>query len=119
MAERSLNSSHDTEELRRLEARIALALESAPQPEIPAGFAARVAAQAPPIDPLTPAPSRYGRYTAMVCVAILLALIFLAARHSADSPVWISVESLLCLQLALIAIGLTARSVRSGLGWFR
>jgi len=118
MAELSMNSPQDSPDSLRLDAKIARVLELAPQPKIPAGFAARLAAQLPPAEAMTLAPSRYGRNTAAVCVAILLALIFLAARDAADFPIWISIEALLSLQLALIAIGLTVGSFRSALGWF-
>jgi hypothetical protein len=101
-----------------LEARITLALETAPTPSIPAGFAARVAAELPAPLPASLNPPRYGRAAAIACVPVLLALIFLfAQRPAVASPLWIATESLLCALFAMIAVWLALRDVRSPFGW--
>ena len=107
MAERTLKSPDD----RSLDARITLALETAPEANAPSGFAARGAAQAAALTPASLTPRRYGRNVAFVCMALLLGLIAVFAHRAAGaSPVWTSVEWIFCAQLALVAVWLRART---------
>jgi hypothetical protein len=97
-----------------LERRIVLALETAPRPQIPADFAARLARQLPPRPVVVLTPDRYGRRAAVVCLAVLLALILaLAHRATGTSAYWFSLESIFCAQFALLAVWLVARSYTS------
>ena len=120
MAEHSMNPIDSESQL--LDARITLALETAPQPEISPDFAARVAAQMPPLKPVTITHRGYGRNAAIGCMAVLLALIFICA-HRADasplwtSPLWTSMEWIFCAQFALVAVWLAVPHARPGFVW--
>jgi hypothetical protein len=92
-----------------LENRIILALEAAPRPEIPANFAARVAAQLPARPAVVLTPARYGQRAAWICLVLLLPLILaIAHRATGTSMYWISIESIFCAQLVLLAVWLAA-----------
>jgi hypothetical protein len=92
-----------------LENRIILALEAAPRPEIPADFAARVAAQMPARPAVVITPGRYGQRAALVCLVLLLAVMFaIANRATGTSLYWFSIESIFCAQFVLLAIWLAA-----------
>ena len=108
MAEHSMNTLTDPES-KLLDARITLALETPPRPEIPPGFAARVAAQMPPLTPVTLTPRGYGRNAALISLAVLLALIFVFAHRAGASPLWTSMEWVFCAQFALVAVWLAVR----------
>jgi hypothetical protein len=100
-----------------LETRITLALETAPRSEIPPDFAARVAAQMPPLTAVTLTPRGYGRNAAILCMAVLLALIFAFAHRAAASPLWTSMEWIFCAQFALVAVWLAVRQARPDFVW--
>ena len=114
MAEHSMNPTDSESKL--LDARITLALETAPQPEIPPDFAARVAAQMPPLTPVTLTPRGYGRNAAILCMAVLLALIFVFAHRAGASPLWTWMEWIFCAQFALVAVWLAVRQARPDFG---
>jgi hypothetical protein len=117
MAERKMNPEGPSDE-RWLDAKIAHALETAPAVEIPAGFAARIAAQVPPLETVALTPRHYGRNAAIVSVGVLLALIAVFAHRSMGSSLlWTSIEGVFCLQLALVAFWLTAGQGREDSGW--
>ncbi len=116
MAEHSMKTPTDSES-NLLDARITLALETAPKPEIPLDFAARVAAQMPPLTPVTLTPRGYGRNAAILCMAVLLALIFVFANRAGASPLWTSIEWIFCVQFALVAVWLAVRQARPGFVW--
>jgi hypothetical protein len=100
-----------------LEAKIARSLEIAPEFEIPAGFAARIAAQVPALEPVALTPRHYGRNAAFVSVGVLLALIVVfAQRSTGNSLLWSSIEWIFCVQLALVAFWLTARNGQADSG---
>ena len=115
MAEHSINPT-DSESQRLdaqlLDARITLALETAPQLNVPPDFAARVAAQLPPLTPITLTPRGYGRSAAMICMCVLLALIFVFAHRAGASPLWTWMEGIFCAQFALVAVWLGVRQAR-------
>ena len=93
-----------------LDARIMLALETAPRTEIPAGFAARVARQLPPV-PAALSPARYGDRAAAACLFVLLATMLVCAPRATGSSVfWIALESVFCAQFGLLAVWLVARN---------
>ncbi len=115
MAEHSINPNDSESKL--LDARITLALETAPRPEIPLDFAARVAAQMPPLTPVTLTPRGYGRNAAILCMAVLLALIFVFAHRAGASPLWTWMEWTFCAQFALVAVWLAVRQGRPYFVW--
>jgi hypothetical protein len=111
MAEDEMRPSLDL-----LEKRIVLALETAPQPEIPAGFAARIARQLPPRPEIVLTPERNGQRAAVACLVVLLGLMLaFAHRATGSSLYWISLESIFCAQFALLVVWLVARSYSASL----
>jgi hypothetical protein len=98
-------------DLTSLDRRIIRALENAPRPEIPAGFAARVAAQLPPSPTVVLTPGRYGHLAAVACLVVLVTLMLaFAHRVTGTSLYWFSIESIFCAQFALLSVWLVARS---------
>ena len=108
------NSVTSITEGRPLESEIQLALESAPQPCIPADFAARVAAKAATL-PRRAAPpqAHYGRAVSMLMAALLAVSLFIVAPHATPSflNVGFDVELAFLAQLCALAYWL-ARSAR-------
>jgi hypothetical protein len=105
MAEDKLNS---------LDARIILALESAPRPEIPAGFAARVARQLPARPMIVLTPGRYGQRAALACLLVLLVLMLAIAHKATGSSLyWSSLEWIFCAQFTALAAWLVVRGYSS------
>jgi hypothetical protein len=99
-----------------LEKRILLALETAPQPEIPADFAARIARRLPPRPEMVLTANRNGRRAAVACLVVLLGLMLaFAHRATGTSLYWFSLESIFCAQFALLAVWLVARSYSASL----
>jgi hypothetical protein len=97
-----------------LEARIILALETAPPAEIPADFAARVARQLPARGALVLTPSRYGQRVTVACLLVLpLLMLAFAPRAAGASPYWSLLESIFAAQSALLAVWLVARGKTS------
>ncbi len=115
MAEHSMNPNDS--ESQRLDARITLALETGPRADVPPNFAARVAAQRPPLTALTLTPRGYGRNAAILCMAVLLALIFVFAHLANASRLWTSMEWIFCVQFALVAVWLGVRQDRPYFVW--
>jgi hypothetical protein len=110
MAEHSLNPIDTESQL--LEARITLALETAPRSDVPPDFATKVAKQVPPLKPVTLTPRGYGRHAAIGCMAVLLALIFICAYRVDTSLLWTSMEWIFCAQFALVAVWLAVWHAR-------
>ncbi len=115
MAEHSMNPTDSESKL--LDARITLALETAPQLEIPPDFASRVAAKMPPLTQVSLTPRGYGRNAAIICMCVLLALIFAFAHRAGASPLWTSMEGIFCAQFALVAVWLAVRKGRPYFVW--
>ncbi|WP_213805049.1 hypothetical protein [Granulicella sp. dw_53] len=89
------------------ERRVVRALERQPAVRIPAGFAARVASQAPVRIAATAAVrrTRYGFGMVWVgMVLLLVAMLGLAPRAGAGSAVWVGLEWVLCGQFILLAM---------------
>ena len=102
--------------LNLLEKRILLALETAPQPVIPAGFAARIARQLPPRPAVVLTSKRNGQRAAVACLVVLLGLMLAFAHRAAGTSLyWISLESILCAQFAVLAVWLVARTYSASL----
>ena len=97
-----------------LDARIILALETAPRAKIPAGFAARIARQLPPPATLVLTPGRYGQRAAAACLVVLMVLMLaFAHRANPSSLYWFSIEFIFCAQFVLLAVWLVARGYTS------
>ena len=96
-----------------LERRILLALETAPQPEIPADFATRVARRLPPRPAVVLTPKRNGQRAAVACLIVLLGLMLAFAHRATGTIYWFSLESIFCAQFALLAVWLVARHYTS------
>jgi hypothetical protein len=108
MAENKMNPAWHAQSL---DARILRALETAPRLEIPSDFAARVARQLPPLPVPILSPARYGYRAAVACLVVLLALILAFARRAMGTSVfWLSMESIFCVQFALVAVWLAVRN---------
>jgi hypothetical protein len=114
MAEDKMNASSGQTSLdASLDRRIILALETAPRPEMPADFAARIAAHLPPRPGVVLTPGRYGQRAAVACLVVLLPLMLaIAHRATGTSLYWFSIELIFCAQFALVAVWLAA-SARS------
>ena len=92
-----------------LDQRIVRALETAPEPQIPAGFATRVASQLPARRPVSLTPTHYGQKAMLVgMVVTLAALLVLAlnftALHSTSHATFGLLESLLSVQFLALAV---------------
>jgi hypothetical protein len=97
-----------------LDARIILALETAPRPKIPADFAARIARQLPPRAALVLTPVRYGWRAAAACLVVLMVLMLALARlANPGSLYWFSIEFIFCAQFVALAVWLVARDYTS------
>jgi hypothetical protein len=98
--------------IEHLDQRILRALEAAPEPHIPADFAARVARQLPAKRPESLTPTHYGRWAMVIAtVATLAALLVLAADYSAGQVAghltFGAVESILFAQFIALAVWLS------------
>jgi hypothetical protein len=94
-----------TEQLdRQLDQRLIRALETAPDPQIPADFAARVASQLPARRPVSLTPTHYGQNTMLLAiVATLAALLVLALRTTGHATFGI-LESMLFAEFIALAV---------------
>jgi hypothetical protein len=99
---------------RILERKIQTALEATPRLEVPAGFAARVAAVLPPRPEIALTPRRYGVRVAMICLlALVVVLPALAPKIPGSSLYWLSIQTLFCGQFVLVTVWLVGRRDRS------
>lgn len=91
-----------------MDERLTRALERKPAVDVPAGFAARVAAQVPQRRPVAVQPARYGLLAARIGMGVLLLALIMAAMHSAGRTVFgVAVEWVLCAELAALAAWLS------------
>lgn len=97
-----------------LERRLIRALETAPEPRIPDGFAARIASQLPAARPGSLTQTRYGHNAIRISMIILLiVLVALASRATGNTALGIALQWTLCAQFAGLAIWLGTQ--RTGL----
>ena len=94
-----------------LDARILLALETAPSVTIAAGFTARVMAQLPARPTIAVTPARYGYRMGAACLLFVIALMA-AFAHQGMARSWfgIALEWTLFLEIVVIAVWLVVRS---------
>ena len=90
--------------MEHLDQRIVRALETAPEPQIPADFAARVASRLPARRPVSLAPTHYG-YTAMLIAIVATFVALLAfALHTTGRATFGLPESFLLTQFIVLAV---------------
>ena len=75
-------SQSATEHVDYLDQRIVRALETTPEPQIPADFAARVASQLPARRPVALTPTHYGQKAVLAGIVVTLAALLILAQHS-------------------------------------
>jgi hypothetical protein len=104
----------------KMNARIIRALEIAPQAEVPADFAAKVAALVPTHAKSrlawgTPGkggavlpPGRYGRWAVVACLVMLPGLLLAFTRAAGTSPYWFLTEAIFIVPSVLLALWLAA-----------
>ena len=95
--------------MEHLDERLIRALETVPEPQIPADFAARVASQLPAKRPVSLTPTHYG-YTAILLgmVATLVAMVVFAL-HTTGHAAFGLPESLLLTQFIALVVWLSVR----------
>jgi hypothetical protein len=89
-----------------LDQRIVRALETAPRPQIPADFAARVARQLPARHPVSLTPTHYGQYAMLIGTVVTLAALVILALHPSQ-PTFGLVQCLLLAQFIALAVWLS------------
>jgi hypothetical protein len=90
-----------------LDQRIVRALETAPEVQVPSGFAARVASQLPARRPVSLTPTHYGRNAMLAGIAATLAALVFLALHSTGPATFGLLESLLFAQFIALAVWFT------------
>jgi hypothetical protein len=90
-----------------LDQRIVRALETAPQPRIPANFAARVASQLPARRPASLTPTHYGQNAMLIGTVVTLVALLVLALHSTGHATFGLLESLLSAQFIALAVWLS------------
>ena len=97
---------HHLDHLDELDRRIIRALEAAPRPYIPAGFAARIAQQLPEKRPESLTPTHYGQWAVLIGTLASFAALLILARSSehAGHATFGLVESFLFAQFIALAV---------------
>jgi hypothetical protein len=102
----NLSQSAAEHAMEHLDQRIVGALETVPQPQVPADFAARVASQLPATRPVTLTPTHYGRYATLIGTMVTLIALVILALHSNHAAFGL-LDSLLFAQFIALAVWLT------------
>ena len=89
-----------------LDQRIVRALETAPELQIPADFAARVASSLPATRPVSLTPTHYGQNAMLLGIVVILAALVILALHSTHATLGL-LESLLFAQFLALAVWFT------------
>jgi hypothetical protein len=89
--------------------RITAALETAPEVQVPADFAARVTARVPQVKSrrlvvpsLTPA--RYGPFATLAAMVVLFLAILAFAPHTHNSVLWTVLQAVLLVELGALVL---------------
>jgi hypothetical protein len=91
-----------------IDTRLTHALERKPAVDVPADFAARVAAQVAARREVAVVPARYGLMTARIGMAMLLVALMVVATRSIGHTVFgVTLEWILCAELAALAAWLS------------
>jgi hypothetical protein len=93
--------------MEQLDLRIVRALETVPEPQIPADFAARVAGQLPAKRPVSLTPTHYGQRAMLIGTLVTLAALVILALHSTGHATFGLLESLLFAQFIALAVWLS------------
>jgi hypothetical protein len=106
---RDLSAPEDSEDLslaaaNHLDQRITRALEAAPEPYIPADFAARVAGRLPARRPVSLTQTHYGQNATLLGILVTLAALILLALHATGHASFVLLESLLFAQFVALAV---------------
>ena len=100
-------SQSELEHVDRLDQRIVRALETVPEPHIPADFAARVASQLPAERPVSLTPTHYGKKAMLIGVVVTLAALLVLALHPTGHATFGLLESLLFAQFIVLTVCLS------------
>jgi hypothetical protein len=116
MHDEPLNPEHPSQSASEpLDRHIVRALEAAPEPQIPADFAARVASRLPASRPVSLTPTHYGQNALLLgVVATLVALLVLAMRSTGHTDFGL-LESILSAQFVALAVWLSVWRARHSL----
>jgi hypothetical protein len=87
-----------------LDQRILRALETVPEPHIPAGFAARVASQLPARPTVSPTPTHYGQKAMLIAMVVTLAALLVLALQPAAHATLGLLETLLFAEFVALAV---------------
>jgi hypothetical protein len=90
-----------------LDQRIVRALEAAPEPQIPAEFATRVASRLPARRPVSLTPTHYGQNALLIGTVVTLAALLVLALHSTGHATFGLLESILSAQFIALAVWLS------------
>ncbi|HEY1995000.1 MAG TPA: hypothetical protein VGG81_11405 [Edaphobacter sp.] len=90
-----------------LDQRIVRALEAAPELEIPADFAARVASRLPAGRPVSLTPTHYGKNAMLVGIAVTFVGLLVLALHTTGDAAFGLLESVLLAQFIALAVWFT------------
>jgi hypothetical protein len=92
-----------------LDKRLIRALETVPEPQIPADFAARVASRLPAKRPVSLTPTHYGDHAMVFGMVVTFLAMVAFALHSTGRAAFGLPESLLLTQFIVLAIWLSVR----------
>jgi hypothetical protein len=93
-----------------MDRKIIMALEASPRVDLPADFAAKVAAKMPPRTAAAITPTCYGVGATLACLVALTALMLgFSPLLVQDSAHWVSIQTAFCAQFVLLAVWLIAR----------
>ena len=93
--------------MEHLDQRIVRALETVPEPQIPADFATRVASRLPDRRPVSLTPTHYGQNAMLIGTVVSLVALLVLALHSTGHAAFGLLESILFAQFIAFAIWLS------------
>jgi ABC-type transport system involved in cytochrome c biogenesis permease subunit len=108
MHDQPLNQQNlSPDEMEHLEQRLTRALETVPEPHIPADFAARVARRLPAKRPVSLTPTHYGQRAMWVGVVLTLAAMLALALRATGQPIFGLTESFLLTLFVVLVVWLS------------
>jgi hypothetical protein len=93
--------------IEHLDQRIVCALETAPEPQIAADFASRVASQLPARRPVSLTPTHYGQKAILISMLVTLAALIVLAVRTPGHATFGLLESLLFAQFVTLTVWLS------------
>ena len=103
MHDEPLNQDHLSPE-EQLDQRLIRALETMPEPHIPADFAARVTNQLPARRSVSFTPTHYGQNAMLLGIVVTLAALLVLALHTTGHASFVLLESLLFAQFIALTV---------------